>query len=354
MPEGMTLKSEPFASNLWDPSRRFSLARFFGVKGLPYYPVAAPLSLALFLEYAEWFRQNTVGNTHEVKISQINRVAGGFALQLHDGRFFTSRRVILATGHMAFRQLPAELANIAEPLVMHSARIGAVNRYSGRDMVVVGAGQSALETAALLHEAGARVRLLVRRRALEWNPPSKPRPLFARIREPDAGISSGWRSLAISELPRLFRWRYAPAKRHRFVAGSYGPSGAWWLRGRVEGRIEVLLNTTVDAAAEANGRLRLTTRSAGNSSETLTDHLIAATGFRPDIDRWDHLEPALRQSITREAGGIPALSSQFETSVPGLFIVGIASSPTFGPIMRFMYGAKHAAPILAARLKSAR
>jgi thioredoxin reductase len=81
-----------------------------------------------------------------------------------------------------------------------------------------------------------------------------------------------------------------------------------------------------------------------------TDHIIAGTGFKVDIDRLDYLDPSLRQSIVREAGGIPSLNSHFETSVPGLFIVGAASSPVFGPIMRFMYGAKHVGPILARRL----
>jgi hypothetical protein len=70
------------------------------------------------------------------------------------------------------------------------------------------------------------------------------------------------------------------------------------------------------------------------------------------VDRLDYLDPQLRQSLAREAGGIPALSSCFETSVPRLFIVGITSAPVFGPIMRFMYGAKHAAPVLTRRLKS--
>jgi hypothetical protein len=58
----------------------------------------------------------------------------------------------------------------------------------------------------------------------------------------------------------------------------------------------------------------------------------------------------LKQSIARE-GGAPVLDSRFETSVPGLFIVGIASAPTFGPVMRFMFGAKHVAPALTQRLR---
>ena len=84
--------------------------------------------------------------------------------------------------------------------------------------------------------------------------------------------------------------------------------------------------------------------------EVLTDHLIAATGFKSDLDRMDYLDPALKKNIAREDYA-PVLDASFETSVPGLFIVGALSAPTFGPVMRFMFGAKHAAPVLARRLK---
>jgi thioredoxin reductase len=275
-------------------------------------------------------------------------------VQLADGASFTSRRVVLATGHMAFRAVPPELAHLPEPLVMHSTRIGDVKSYAGREVCVIGAGQSALETAALLHENGARVQVLARRERIEWNAPSKPRRLVERILEPDAGVATGWKSLAVSELPRTFRWCFPPERRHRFVAGSYGPSGSWWLRERVAGRVGVTLRAHVSSAEAANGggaRLRLD--GPRGVSELRVDHAVAATGFRIDVDRIDYLDPALAKSIAREIDGIPALDSRWETSVPGLFMVGVASAPVFGPIMRFMYGAKHVAPVVARRLSSA-
>jgi FAD-dependent urate hydroxylase len=353
MPQGMLLKSERFASNLWDPRRRYTLRRYCEGRRLPYQPVGSPLSLELFLEYAEWFRQQTAIEPRNLKVRQLRRVPDGFDLQLTDGTSFTSRRVILATGHMAYRWVPPELAHLPEPLLLHSTRIGDVRTYAGRDVCVIGAGQSALETAALLHENGARVRVLVRRAQVDWNTPSKPRSLPARILAPDAGVASGWKSWAVSELPRVFRWLFRAEKRHRFVAGSYGPSGSWWLRERVEGRIAVQLSSLVEAAEAFERGVRLRLHAAGRSATIETQHVVAATGFRIDIDRLEYLEPSLARSIAREAGGIPALDSRFETSVPGLFIVGVASAPVFGPIMRFMYGAKHVAPVLAHRLRRA-
>lgn len=352
MPEGMLLKSERFASNLWDPQRRFTLERYCRARNLPYQPVGNPLSLTLFREYAEWFRQQAVGDPRDVRVSGLRRVNGGYGVQLADGTSFTTRQVVLATGHMPFRMVPPELSHLPEPLVMHSTRIGDVGNYASRDVCVIGAGQSALETAALLHENGARVRVLVRRDRIEWNPPSKPRSLAARILAPDAGVATGWKSFAISELPRTFRWCFAPERRHWFVKGSYGPSGSWWLRDRVAGRIDVTFRARVSSAVAANGGVRMQVQGPGDATELRADHVVAATGFQVDIDRLEYLEPTLARSIAREASGIPALNSRYETSVPGLFIVGVASAPVFGPIMRFMYGAKHVAPVVASGLRA--
>jgi FAD-dependent urate hydroxylase len=351
MPQGMLLKSERFASNLWDPRRRFTLRRYLETRRLPYRPVGDPLSLEHFLEYAEWFRQQTAVEPRDVRASEVRRVNGGFGVKLADGTVFTSRRVVIATGPMAFRRLPPQLAALPEPRVLHSTRIGDVRSYSGRDVCVIGAGQSALETAALMHESGARVRILVRENQIEWNSPSKPRPLLQRIFTPDAGVASGWKAVAVSELPRVFRWWFPPERRHWFVARSYGPSGSWWLRARLEGHVEVLLRSRVLSAKPAGERVQLEVETPAGMSVFETQHVVAATGFQVDIDRLEYLETSLVQSIAREGPGIPALDSGFETSVPGLFIVGAASAPVFGPIMRFMYGAKHAAPVLTRRLR---
>jgi len=352
MPEGMVLKSEPFASNLWDPEHRYTLRHYHLHQGMHFQPVGSPVSLGCFLEYANWFCIETAVSWTDVKVHALRRSTDGFVLSLADGQELRSRRVIVATGHMALRQIPAELQSIDEPRVQHSARIGKLNSYAKKTIVIIGGGQAALETAALLHEAGAQVQVLIRRNSLEWNAPSVLRSPLARLLNPDAGIGSGWRSMAVSELPRLFRACFSPTKRHRFVAGTYGPAGAWWLRNRVEGTIEVRLNTKVTAAEATPTGVRLSLMSQQGRSEIHADYVIAATGYRVDIDRLRYLEPALKTDIVREIAGIPRLSSSFETSVKGLFMVGLISAPVFGPIMRFMYGAKHAAPIVTSHLQA--
>ena len=348
MPEGMILKSEPFASNLWDPDRRYTFECYCRAHCIPYEPVGKPVALDLFLKYADWFRQSTREEPADATISRIRRKAsGGFGLEFSNGDRLDSRRVVLATGHIAYRVLPSEIAAIPAPAVAHSAQMEPVAHYADRDVTVIGGGQSALETAAILHEVGARVRLLVRESRLEWwTEPQRNRPLITRLKYPEAAVARGWQSLAIAELPRVFRL-FTPEKRHPFVAAAYGPGGSWWLRDRVEGRIDIRLGTRITEASQSGGQVRLKLASPTSSEELLTDHVIAATGFKVDIDRLDYLDSALKHEIQREAGGIPALSPTLESSVQGLYFVGITSAPVFGPIMRFMYGAKHAAPLVA-------
>ncbi len=351
MPVGMVLKSERFASNLWDPNGQFTLERYLAEHRIPYQPAGDPLSLADFLRYAEWFRERAVGESIDVRVTNVRGTRAGFLLDFAGAPSLEAQRVILATGHMAFRVIPEELAGLPEPLCYHSAKVHDLSRFAGRDVTLIGAGQSALESAALLHEAGAHVRLIVRGSQVRWNAARNGhRSLARKIRNPESGIGFGWESFVVSEMPQWFR-RLLPADlRHRYVAKTWGPAGAYWLRQRVEGRIEVLLNCKVRQPKAEHGRVCLEVLGPDGTKTVWTDHVIAATGYKVDLDRLDYLGPDLKQSIARE-GGAPVLDPQFETSVPGLFIVGIGSAPTFGPVMRFMFGAKHVAPVLTQRLR---
>ena len=352
MPQGMVLKSERFASNLWDPNRKFTLERYSAEHKIPYQPAGVPLSLADFLRYAEWFRERAVGESIDVKVTNLQRTRAGFLLDFAGAPSLETRRVVLATGHMAFRMVPQELANLPEPLCYHSARIGDFSEFAGRDVTLIGAGQSALESAALLYEAGAQVRLIVRDSQVRWNAVRNGhRSLTHKIRNPESGLGFGWESVVVSEMPQWFR-RLLPADlRHRYVAKTWGPSGAYWLRHRVEGQVEILLNSRVSQAKAECNHVSLEVQGPGGTKTLQTDHVIAATGYKTDLGRLDYLSPDLKQNIAQESGA-PVLNSDFETSVPGLFIVGMASAPTFGPVMRFMFGAKHVAPALTDRLRT--
>jgi cation diffusion facilitator CzcD-associated flavoprotein CzcO len=349
MPKGMLLKSEGFASNLWDPRRAFTLQAFCREKGIVFQPTALPVPIEVFLAYAAWFQERTDVSSNGLSITGIAKDGrNNFLLTSNDGRQFTARRVVIASGHMPFAYVPELLRILPGHLVAHTTHLHDLSGYAGRDVTVVGAGQSALETAALLVECGARVRV-VARGEIKWNPPAQAqRSLWQRIRAPESGLAPGWRSLFYSELPAFPR-HLPVSTRHQFVATKWGPAGTAWLFDRLNNKAELLTGRTIKWAEVVCDRARLTLNGPHGAETIDTDAVIAGTGFKADIDRLTMLSASLRAEIARE-GCAPKLSAGFETSVQNLHIVGILSAPTFGPVMRFMFGAKHAAPMLARRI----
>jgi FAD-dependent urate hydroxylase len=346
MPKGMLLKSEPFASNLWDPLRANTLEAFCRQKRIPYQATGWPVPIDTFLAYAAWFQERTGVSSNGSTVTKIDAGEQGmFSLTTSDGRQWTARHVVLATGHMPFMYIPEPLRGLPDTMLVHTAELHDLTKFCNRDVTVVGAGQSALETAALLVEAGARVRLLARRK-ITWNPPSEAkRSLRERIRAPESGLAPGWRSLFFSEMPRVFR-HFAVSLRHNIVATKWGPAGTAWLIDRLVNKAELLTGRSIQSAESVNGRVRLVVAGPHGTETIDTDTVIAGTGFKPDIDKLAFLSEKLRSRIVREERA-PKLTASFETSIPNLFVVGILSAPTFGPVMRFMFGAKHPAAIVA-------
>ncbi len=87
----------------------------------------------------------------------------------------------------------------------------------------------------------------------------------------------------------------------------------------------------------------------GSKREIVTEHIIAATGYRVDLERLKFLNAEIRSKL-RLSSGSPVLSSSFESSMPGLYFAGVAAANSFGPVMRFAFGAGFAARTLTRAL----
>ena len=348
MPAGMHLKSQGFASNLSAPSGSHTLRAFCAQTGRDYADYGLPVSLATFVAYADWFRSRQAPDLEEVLVSDVTVSGDGFLATLATGERLVARRVIVATGVEHFQRVPPALAALPAALGSHSSAHSDLGVFAGRDVVVVGLGQSALESAALLQEAGARVRIVGRAARVAWNgdPLEAQRSLRRRLREPEAPLGSGWSTWFYSTQPHLYR-RLPADLRYRKAITALGPAGACWLRPRVEGRIPTLLGHSVASATATGGRVRLFLRDERGlaASELDTDHVIAATGYRTALDRLRFLGGPLRAQIRTHAG-TPVVDRRFQSSVPGLYFVGPAVASTFGPVMRFVYGADFAARTL--------
>ncbi|MFC7916300.1 FAD-dependent oxidoreductase [Streptomyces sp. NPDC057386] len=355
MPGRMYLKSSPFSSSISAvvPGRR--LEDFRAEEGRAPGGERDPVPLEEFVRYGLWFQQRTVPELEQVTVRRIDaRPGGGFRVLLDDGEEFAGTAVVLAVGVVRFAHVPPELAPLTrDGLVSHTADHVDFGRFAGQDVAVVGAGQSALESAALLYEEGARPTLLARAAALAFGSPPRTdspadRPLRERVRAPSALLGNGWPLVACSRAPAAYR--HLPDRvRDRLLHTVLGPYGAWWLRERVDGRFPVRCGVRV-VAAEPDGRggVRLLLDAAdGQAAELRADHVIAGTGYRVDLGRLDLLSPELRRRVVT-AGGAPRLSAGFESSVPGLYFTGLAAAPTFGPLLRFVSGTGFAARRISA------
>jgi FAD-dependent urate hydroxylase len=354
MPAGMFLKSEGFASNLSDPRASHTLKRYCEEHGLAYGDIATPTPLSTFTDYGLWFQQRLVPELERTDVSELVEAGQAFELRLTSGEVVRAGQVVVAVGFSYFPYVPSELEGLPDRLVSHASDHRDLSCFRGRDVTVIGAGQSALETAALLREQGAYARVLVRKPAVSWNavPVPHPRSLAHRIRHPQSGLCDGWICWLYSNAPAVFR-RLPVDVRLEKVRTALGPSGSWWLRDRVEHCIPLLTSQSVVRAEADDGvvQLRLL-KDGGGQQELTTEHVIAATGYRVDVDRLPFLHPDLRLRIRRVAS-TPALSPYFESSVAGLYFVGLAAASTFGPVLRFVYGSDFTAGRVSRHIESA-
>jgi thioredoxin reductase len=356
MPNGLFLKSEGFATSIDDPDGRWTLRAFCEDAGLPYADIGPPISIDTFRAYGHWFQRHVVPHAEEDEATSVARDGEGFSIELKSGARATASRVVVASGITGFAYVPPALGSLPPDRVSHTHEHPDFAEFRGRRIAVIGAGQSALETAALLQEAGAHPELIVRAAAVHWN--SEPeidsyhrasRPWHLRPTPLGGGreLWGYWNSMrAFHLLPER--------KRVHFVRRALGPSGAWWLTPRVAESVPVRLGQRVVLAEATDESVVLELAGARETERLQFDHVVAGTGYRIDVDRLTFLSPDLRNRLRRleEARGAPLLSSRFESSEPGLYFIGLAAANTCGPAMRFVCGTSFAAPRLGRHLSA--
>jgi thioredoxin reductase len=349
MPKGMHLKSEGFASSLYDPDSEFTLDAYCKQQGLPYADIGLPVPLQTFTSYGLAFQRRFVPQLENEIVVSLSRSSGGFQLRLANGDVCHARRVIVAVGLTHFDYTPPSLSTLPPELLTHSCVHHNVDRFQGRAVAVIGAGASALDLAAVLHQAGADVHVVARGSFITFHNPPRERSLWERIRRPNTGLAHGWKLVFCTKAPLAFR--LLPERlRLEFVRRVLGPAPGWFIKQEVVGKVPFHLGVDVTAARARNSRVHLElTNQAGERQMLATDHVIAATGYRVDLRRLNFMSSELQSAIDA-VKQTPTLSSNFESSVPGLYFVGTTAANSFGPLLRFAFGARFTATRLTKHL----
>jgi pyridine nucleotide-disulfide oxidoreductase len=347
MPRGMLLRSFRQASNIGGPLGGLGLADFERELGVP---LADPLPVKDFVAYGTWYGHRTAGTLDPRLVRMVRGVQDGFVVSLDDGDELRTRRVVVAAGIRPFAWIPERFRAYLGGGVSHSSEHVDFSGFRGRHVLVVGRGQSALEGAALLREAGALPQLVIRASQLRFLQGDglgrSSSQLLRRIAYPPLGVGPpGLNRLMGNDLT----YRALPTRaRGRLATRVTRPAGARWLRPRLRD-VPLTTNCSPDRIAKSETALRVTLAGGG---ERLVDHIIFATGYRIDISAYDFLDPETVARIAR-LNGAPRLSRHFESSVDGLFFLGAPAASSMGPGLRFVSHTGVAAAALASRASRA-
>jgi FAD-dependent urate hydroxylase len=339
MPEGMLLRSPREASTIADPKNAFTLEAYEAASGTA--PVKR-VAWSTFVSYGKWFQKQMGSALDRRSVADVQRNGSGFKLTLSDGAVVTSRRVVVAAGIGPFRKNPEVFANLSERHASHCYE-GRKLGEMGKRVAVIGAGQSALESAVLLREGGAETEVIARIPTLRWigmhkrlhqlGPISK--VLYSKHDVGPIGIS---RLVAYPNLMYHFPMGTKDKMRKRAVRSA----GAPWLIPRLDG-VRISTGRSVSSAEEAGNEVRLV---LDDGSERRVDHVLMGTGYRVDIARYKFLSRDLVREV-RQLDGYPDLSAGFCSSVPGLHFTGATAARNFGPLLYFVTGTEWASGELA-------
>jgi FAD-dependent urate hydroxylase len=348
MPAGMFLRSGWSATHIADPGDTLTLEAYKSASDTDFY---RPVPIDCFVKYGMWYQGRAVPDLDRRAVTRIERESGGFRVILEDGEPVQARRVVVAGGIGNFAYRPDEFRELPQALVTHASAHRDLSRFSGKRVLVIGGGQSALESAALLHENAADVEVVARARQITWLQGFASNALHYRMGKftsrllyapTDVGPAGISQLMARPDLVRLLPRTIQDRLRRRAIR----PAGARWLVKRLE-NVSITLRRSVVSAWTTGNQARI---KLDDGSERTADHIILGTGYRVDISRYPFFTPQLVQSIESVAG-YPVLKKGLETSLPGLHILGAPAARSFGPLMQFVSGTHYASRELVRSLE---
>jgi thioredoxin reductase len=356
MPGGMLLRSKSEASNIAAPQKHLSILAYEKAIGRR---IADPVPIEDFIAYGEWFQKQVVPNLDTRHVRNVSYNGNAFELTLDDGERMLAQSVVLAMGIGLFSHRPEQFADIPRERAPHSSELSDFSRFKGKRVAVIGRGQSALESAALLHEQGAEVQILTRDPALVFRPFAWKKHIFRKLTSgpllglsykiiPPTDLGDVWTARKMAK-PELFR-RQAPQLQEQLLRACARPIGAYWLEPRLKD-VQVKTGVSVARAVTDGTGLKL---ELSNGTKERVDIVVLATGYKIDISRYQILDSSLKREIKSTPDGYPVLDTNLQTSVKGLYMAGVVGEKTLGPTLRFVTGTSNAGPRLAAGIAGKR
>lgn len=349
MPVGMLLRSNWTATQIADPTQALSIEAYMAESGDH---MAQPVPLEGFVRYGQWYQRKAIPDLDHRAIIRIESDPKGFRATLADGETIVSKRVVVAAGIGSFMRRPKEFDALPAALASHTSEHRDLSEFAGKKVVVIGGGQSALESAALLHESNAEVEVVSRSTHVNWLSGWASTTLHKRLGKftrqllyapTDVGPAGISQLVARPALLRTLPRSLQDKLRKRAVR----PAGARWLVDRLK-NVPINLGRTVVSVRAVGQRVNVR---LDDGTDRSVDHVLLGTGYQVDVSKYGFLSAELVQSMHR-FNGFPVLREGLETSIPGLHILGAPAAWSFGPLMQFVSGTTYASRVLTRCISS--
>ena len=267
-------------------------------------------------EYLRWYGKVVGAQVrNRQRVESVEPTAQGYArvtvldLDSNERKIVLARHVVLATGRdgLGGPWVPEWSASLPRDRWMHSADDWDDARFGGARVVVIGAGASAMDSAATALEAGAaRVNLFARRQAIP------------RVNKGKGSGSPGM-THGYWKLPDEWKWRI----RHYINAQQVPPPHGSTLR--VSRHANAFFHTGISVettSVNADGSVRLHT----NRGAIDTDYVVFSTGFRIDL--------AQRPEFAAFAHAVRTWGERYQPE-HGQHDIELRDSPDLGPAFEF-------------------
>ena len=351
MPAGMLLRSNWSASQIADPHECLTLDGYRAATGSH---ISTPVPLEQFVQYGLWYQREAVPDLDHRKVTRVESVSNAFYLLLEDGEIVSSRRVVIAGGINSFAWRPPEFRYLSPSQMSHTSEHRDLRAFAGKAVVVVGSGQSALESGALLHQGGAVAEVIARSERIHWLQGKLSKTLHHRLGRATRHLLYAPTDVGPAGISQLMARPDMLGNLPRGLQDALGrrctrPAGARWLVERLRD-VPITLGRSIVSSSTMGDRVKIT---LDDGSERMADHVLLGTGYRIDVSKYEFLAPELVRSIAR-FNGYPCLKKGLETSVPGLHFLGAPAAWSFGPLMRFVSGTGYASRALVESIAGSR
>lgn len=318
------LRSDLQASEIYSQEGRYSLQHFLANRPSDLAAIAnhqGRIPVEAFRDYLSWVQSQLTFDIECTEVLRVDAEEDGFHLETALGEKLTAGAVVVATGIGAFATLPTALETLQSSRVIHAWSVEKYAELRDCRVCIVGSGQSAGETVERLRKHNRTTWIYRSEPIFHLDPLNLPRPIFQFVLR--ASNSAYY-------LPRILR----RAAKKVFIGSTMTPD----LQTSVHAEDVIRVQADVNSL----GWVERGSELYSTKLDRVFDYVVCCTGYRLDAKRLPFLSHDLQDRLICE-NGMPRLSRNFESSIPGLFVAGALAESSHGPAQRFLIGNRHAA-----------